>query len=93
MSEESRTQHVPDHVAAQDATRTAADRHPDGYAAENAGAAEPVGPHRAAAGGALLLTGVALAAANMRPAVTSLASVLGEVRDSLGAMTDRKSVV
>ncbi|GAA4829325.1 MFS transporter [Saccharopolyspora rosea] len=93
MSEESRTQHVPDHVAAQDATRTAVDRHPDGYTAENSGAAEPIGPHRAVAGGALLLTGVALAAANMRPAVTSLASVLGEVRDSLGASSTWASVL
>ncbi|WP_233158177.1 MFS transporter [Actinokineospora bangkokensis] len=33
----------------------------------------------------LLVVGVALAAANLRPAVTSLAAVLGEVRGSLGA--------
>ncbi len=33
----------------------------------------------------LLIVGVALAASNLRPAVTSMASVLGEVRDDLGA--------
>ncbi|PRW62562.1 CynX/NimT family MFS transporter [Actinopolyspora mortivallis] len=38
-----------------------------------------------AVGGGLLLAGVALAAANMRPAVTSLSSILGGVRESLGA--------
>ena len=36
-------------------------------------------------GTTLLVAGVALAAANLRPAVTSTASVLEEVRDSLGA--------
>ena len=35
-------------------------------------------------GSALLAIGVALAAANLRPAVTSLASVLGDVRAALG---------
>ncbi|MGM1064360.1 MFS transporter [Saccharothrix sp. Mg75] len=35
-------------------------------------------------GSTLLAIGVALAAANLRPAVTSLASVLGDVRTSLG---------
>lgn len=45
------------------------------------------------AAGALLLAGVALAAANMRPAVTSLASVLGGVRDSLGAGATWTSVL
>ncbi|MBB5909352.1 CynX/NimT family MFS transporter [Actinoalloteichus hymeniacidonis] len=40
--------------------------------------------YTALVGSALLLVGVALAAANMRPAVTSLASVLGDIRSSLG---------
>ncbi|MBA8823294.1 CP family cyanate transporter-like MFS transporter [Saccharopolyspora lacisalsi] len=48
---------------------------------------------RSVAGGGLLLTGVALAAANMRPAVTSLASVLGEAQTSLGASATWASVV
>ncbi|WP_328618757.1 MFS transporter [Actinokineospora pegani] len=39
----------------------------------------------ALAGTPLLIAGVALAAANLRPAVTSLASVLDEVRVSVGA--------
>ncbi|MER7013401.1 MFS transporter [Saccharopolyspora sp. NPDC000359] len=95
MSSESRTQHAPDHVADQDATRLPVDAHPDPLARENDGAAEDVNPNRhlAVAGGGLLLAGVALAAANMRPAVTSLASVLGEVRDSLGASSTWASVV
>lgn len=38
-------------------------------------------------GSTLLAIGVALAAANLRPAVTSLASVLGDVRSSLGVST------
>ncbi|WP_461122256.1 MFS transporter [Saccharothrix stipae] len=38
-------------------------------------------------GSTLLAIGVALAAANLRPAVTSLASVLGDVRVSLGVST------
>ncbi|MFR9731263.1 CynX/NimT family MFS transporter [Saccharopolyspora sp. MS10] len=60
----------------------------------NEGAAEAIpSRRRAAAGGGLLLAGVALAAANMRPAVTSLASILGEVRDSLGASSTWASVV
>lgn len=33
----------------------------------------------------LLLVGIALAAFNLRPAVTSIASVLGAVRDDVGA--------
>ncbi|RKT85939.1 MFS transporter, CP family, cyanate transporter [Saccharopolyspora antimicrobica] len=95
MSSESRTQHAPDHVADQDATRLPADVHPDALTRENDGAVETVNPNRhlATAGGGLLLAGVALAAANMRPAVTSLASVLGEVRDSLGASSTWASVV
>ncbi|MGW1676809.1 CynX/NimT family MFS transporter [Saccharopolyspora sp. NPDC002376] len=82
-------------MADQDATRRPADVHPDALARENDGAAETVEPNRhlAVAGGGLLLAGVALAAANMRPAVTSLASVLGEVRDSLGASSTWASVV
>ncbi|MEV5542852.1 MFS transporter [Saccharopolyspora shandongensis] len=82
-------------MADQNATRLAAERHPDAFSAENQGAAETVFPNRhvAVAGGGLLLAGVALAAANMRPAVTSLASVLGEVRDSVGASTTWASVV
>ncbi|WP_190822106.1 CynX/NimT family MFS transporter [Saccharopolyspora pogona] len=94
MSTKSRP-HVPEHVADQDATRLAAQHHPDALAVENEGAAEAVFPnrHAAVAGGGLLLAGVALAAANMRPAVTSLASVLGEVRDSLGVSSTWASVV
>ncbi|MBB5155557.1 CynX/NimT family MFS transporter [Saccharopolyspora phatthalungensis] len=82
-------------MADQNATPPAADRHPDALSLENEGAAETVLPNRhvAVAGGGLLLAGVALAAANMRPAVTSLASVLGEVRDSLGASSTWASVV
>lgn len=41
----------------------------------------------------LLLIGVALVAANMRPAVTSLASVLGDVRDSVSGSSTWASVV
>ncbi|MFC4458225.1 CynX/NimT family MFS transporter [Pseudonocardia nematodicida] len=41
----------------------------------------------------LLVVGVALAATNLRPAVTSMASVLGEVRDDLGASTAWISVL
>jgi CP family cyanate transporter-like MFS transporter len=37
------------------------------------------------AGSPLLLVGVALAAANLRPAITSVGPLLGEVRTSLGA--------
>ncbi|WP_344678438.1 MFS transporter [Saccharopolyspora taberi] len=79
----------------QDASSPPPDQHRSGLRLENDGAAEPVLPnrHTAIAGGGLLLAGVALAAANMRPAVTSLASVLGEVRDSLGASSTWASVV
>lgn len=52
-----------------------------------------VRPAAGVVGSGLLLAGVALAAANMRPAVTSLASVLGEVRDSLGASSTWASVL
>ncbi|WP_281262162.1 MFS transporter [Umezawaea tangerina] len=50
------------------------------------GVVEPVGRHRqlAVTGGLLLAAGVTLSAANLRPAVTSLASVLGDVRAGLG---------
>ncbi|MEU6150458.1 MFS transporter [Actinosynnema sp. NPDC047251] len=44
-------------------------------------------------GSTLLAIGVALAAANLRPAVTSLASVLGDVRTSLGVSTAWTSVL
>lgn len=44
-------------------------------------------------GSTLLAIGVALAAANLRPAVTSLASVLGDVRASLGVSTAWTSVL
>jgi MFS transporter, CP family, cyanate transporter len=49
----------------------------------------PVATNRQVAlvGSTLLAIGVALAAANLRPAVTSLASVLGDVRGSLGVST------
>jgi MFS transporter, CP family, cyanate transporter len=44
-------------------------------------------------GSTLLAIGVALAAANLRPAVTSLASVLGDVRVSLGVSTTWTSLL
>lgn len=52
-----------------------------------AGSAERVdrSKHAALLGTPLLVVGVALAASNLRPAVTSMASVLGEVRGDLGA--------
>lgn len=49
--------------------------------------------HAALLGTPLLVIGVALAAANLRPAVTSMASVLGEVRDDLGASAAWTSVL
>jgi CP family cyanate transporter-like MFS transporter len=54
---------------------------------ENSGAAEQVftNKHSALIGTPLLVAGVALAASNLRPAVTSMSAILGEVRDSLGA--------
>lgn len=109
MSPESHTQppidRVPDDRVTDQDARTAA--HPvSGTPADDAsklaaaealvneGAAETMAPRgRAVAGGGLLLAGVALAAANMRPAVTSLASILGEVRDSLGAGSTWASIV
>ncbi|MEJ8278866.1 MFS transporter [Pseudonocardia sp. DW16-2] len=54
-----------------------------------------MGPSRRGAlvGTPLLVVGVALAASNLRPAVTSMASVLGEVRDDLGASAAWTSVL
>ncbi|RZT83481.1 CP family cyanate transporter-like MFS transporter [Pseudonocardia sediminis] len=49
--------------------------------------------HAALVGTPLLVVGVALAASNLRPAVTSMASVLGEVRDDLGASSVWASVL
>lgn len=59
------------------------------------GRAEDIGPSRRGAlvGTPLLVVGVALAAANLRPAVTSMSSVLGEVRDGLGASAIWASVL
>ncbi|MFT7838384.1 MFS transporter [Saccharothrix sp. BKS2] len=57
--------------------------HPAGDAAGPGGRSRQV----ALVGSTLLAIGVALAAANLRPAVTSLASVLGDVRASLGVST------
>ncbi|MFP5020995.1 CynX/NimT family MFS transporter [Pseudonocardia phyllosphaerae] len=49
--------------------------------------------HAALIGSPLLVVGVALAASNLRPAVTSMASVLGPVRDGLGASAAWASVL
>ncbi|GAA4981894.1 MFS transporter [Pseudonocardia tropica] len=59
------------------------------------GRAEETGPSRRGAlvGTPLLVVGVALAASNLRPAVTSMSSVLGEVRDGLGASAVWTSVL
>lgn len=91
MSPEPRPCHGP--VAANGTS--ADDQHRDASTLPTEGAAETVFPGRqaAAVGGGLLLAGVTLAAANMRPAVTSLASVLGEVRDSVGATSTWTSIV
>jgi MFS transporter, CP family, cyanate transporter len=80
-----RTQPVPDRVADKDASSASP-------CSSGTGATVAPNPHTAAGGG-LLLAGVVLAAANMRPAVTSLASVLGEVRDGLAATSTWASVV
>lgn len=95
MSTESRTQPVSDRVVDKDARTWDADRRRDVKSLPNEGAVESVNPnrHAAAVGGGLLLAGVGLAAANMRPAVTSLASILGEVRDGLGVSSTWASVV
>ena len=72
-------------------------QHARGQAEETAvtGAAGPVDRRRHAAlvGTPLLVVGVALAASNLRPAVTSMSSVLGEVRDDLGAPAVWSSVL
>ncbi|GAB3555925.1 CP family cyanate transporter-like MFS transporter [Actinopolyspora lacussalsi] len=89
MSSESRTETVPDRLIVQDASSGADEARNDTSSQANESTPEINGlPDRnAAAGGGLLLLGVALAAANMRPAVTSLSSILGGVRDALGAST------
>ncbi|SDQ69822.1 CynX/NimT family MFS transporter [Actinopolyspora saharensis] len=92
MSHESRTESVPERLTVQDASSAAEPGRND--AAPRAGGSGTGSVDRAAAtGGGLLLVGVALAAANMRPAVTSLSSVLGGVRDSLGAGATWASVL
>lgn len=95
MHTESHTQPVPDRATDQDADSSVGEGRADVFSLSNDGAAETVQPdkHVAAVGGGFLLAGVGLAAANMRPAVTSLASVLGEVRDSLGGTSTWASVV
>ncbi|WP_344882081.1 MFS transporter [Allokutzneria multivorans] len=50
-------------------------------------------PAASVAGGLALVVGVVLAAANLRPAVTSLAAVLSEVRDTLGVSAAWTSAV
>ncbi|MFB9908132.1 CynX/NimT family MFS transporter [Allokutzneria oryzae] len=50
-------------------------------------------PAASVAGGLALVVGVVLAAANLRPAVTSLAAVLSEVRDALGVSAAWTSAV
>ncbi|WP_037347738.1 CynX/NimT family MFS transporter [Sciscionella sediminilitoris] len=61
----------------------------------NTGASEEVirSKHAALIGTPLLLIGVILAAANFRPAVTSMSSILGEVRTDLGASSLWASVL
>jgi CP family cyanate transporter-like MFS transporter len=89
MSVEPRTQPGPDSVADKDARVPSGDlglpppESADGYPARQA----------SAVGGGLLLAGVALAATNMRPAVTSLASILGEVRGAVGATSTWANIV
>src|SRR5881398_1295085 len=113
MSEKSRTQHVPNRMANQDARTRGPEFHPDAISPpDNCSVGTPRAVTRTAitrpaqssacsgtrrvataTGGGLLLVGVALAAANMRPPVTSLASMLGETRDSLGASAMWASVL
>ncbi|RCW39812.1 CP family cyanate transporter-like MFS transporter [Halopolyspora algeriensis] len=88
MSSESCTQPASDHVVDRDTATGVADTRCEVPARSEKGA-----KGTAAAGGGLLLVGVALAAANMRPAVTSLATLLGGVQDSLGASTTWASVI
>lgn len=64
---------------------TIADREARAEELVGSGAAERVDRRAALVGTPLLVLGVALAASNLRPAVTSMASVLGQVRDDLGA--------
>ena len=64
---------------------TIADRETRAEEAVGTGAAEWADRRVALIGTPLLVVGVALAASNLRPAVTSMASVLGEVRGDLGA--------
>ncbi len=64
---------------------TIADRETRAEELVGTGAAERVDRRAALLGTPLLVIGVALAASNLRPAVTSMASVLGQVRDDLGA--------
>lgn len=64
---------------------TIADREQRAEELVGAGAAEWADRRAALIGTPLLVAGVALAASNLRPAVTSMASVLGEVRDDVGA--------
>lgn len=64
---------------------TIADREARAEEPVGSGAAERVDRRAALVGTPLLVLGVALAASNLRPAVTSMASVLGQVRDDLGA--------
>lgn len=90
MSNESNTCRAPESETTEDggvSTETTS------RAAEAPAQDRPGAPPTVAAGGALLLAGITLAAANMRPAVTSLASILGEVRDSVGASSAWASVV
>ncbi|WP_234995814.1 MFS transporter [Streptoalloteichus hindustanus] len=61
--------------------------------AESRPAARPTAGAVAAAGGALLVAGVVLAAANLRPTVTSLAAVLSEVTSALALSDTWVSVV
>lgn len=71
------------HIATEPGGNATIAAHPAGTAAG------PEGRNRQVAlvGSTLLAIGVALAAANLRPAVTSLASVLGDVRAGLGVST------
>lgn len=68
------------HIATETGAKATIAAHPAGDAAGPGGRSRRV----ALVGSTLLAIGVALAAANLRPAVTSLASVLGDVRASLG---------
>lgn len=71
------------HIATDASANATIAAHPSGSVAGSVAANRQV----ALVGSTLLAIGVALAAANLRPAVTSLASVLGDVRGSLGVST------